>query len=45
MNDTLAITLTMALCASALSWVVWVIAVNIRRSRTSKQLTDLHGLA
>lgn len=43
MNDSLAITLTMGLCACALGWVVWVIAVNIRRSRTSKQVTDLHS--
>src|SRR5205814_1336936 len=24
-------------------WVVWAIAVNIRRSRTSKHVLDLHG--
>jgi hypothetical protein len=30
-------------CASVFGWAVWVIAVNIRRSRTSKQIVELHS--
>ncbi len=43
MSDKLAITIIMCTIASVLGWSVWVIAVNIRRSRWGKQVAELHS--
>jgi len=43
MSDNLAVTIMISTCACVLGWAIWVIAVNIRRSRTSKQIADLHS--
>jgi hypothetical protein len=31
------------MCVCTFGWCVWVIAVNIRRSRTGKQLAEIHS--
>ncbi len=43
MSENLTIAIVLSACACAFAWVVWVIAVNIRRSRSSKQVTELHA--
>lgn len=40
-NTTIAIILTTVACV--FGWAVWVIAVNIRRSRASRHMADLHS--
>jgi len=40
-NTTVAIVLSTAACV--FGWAIWVIAVNIRRSRASRNLADLHS--
>lgn len=40
-NTTIAIIITSGACA--FSWIVWVIAVNIRRSRSSRHLAEIHS--
>ena len=43
MSDNLTIAIVLSTCAIVFGWAVWVIAVNIRRSRTSKQIVALHS--
>ena len=43
MSENLTIAIVLSTCASVFGWAVWVIAVNIRRSRTSKQTAALHS--
>jgi hypothetical protein len=43
MNDNVTIAIILSTCALVFGWAVWVIAVNIRRSRTSKNVTELHS--
>ncbi len=43
MSQNLTITLIMCTCACIFGWAVWVIAVNIRRTRTSRQIAELHS--
>ncbi len=43
MPDSLAVTIILCTIASVLGWSVWVIAVNIRRSRWGKQVAELHS--
>ena len=43
MSENLTIAIVLSTCATVFGWAVWVIAVNIRRSRTSKQVTQLHA--
>jgi len=43
MNDNLTVAIVLTACACIFGWCVWVLAVNIRRSRTSKRITDLHA--
>ena len=43
MNENLTIAIIISLCACVFGWCVWVIAVNIRRSRSSKQVLELHS--
>ena len=40
-NTTVAIIITS--CACIFGWIVWVIAVNIRRSRSSRHLAEVHS--
>jgi len=40
-NTTVAIIITTSVCV--FGWIVWVIAVNIRRSRSSKHLAEMHS--
>jgi hypothetical protein len=40
-NTTVAIIITTCVCV--FGWIVWVIAVNIRRSRSSKHLAEMHS--
>ena len=42
MDTTVAVTIILSTIASVLGFSVWVIAVNIRRSRWGKQVTELH---
>jgi hypothetical protein len=41
--ENLTIAIVVSTCATVFGWAVWVIAVNIRRSRTSKQIVELHS--
>jgi len=43
MSDNLTISIVLSICACIFGWAVWVIAVNIRRSRSSKQILELHS--
>jgi hypothetical protein len=43
MSENLAVTIIISTCACVLGWAIWVIAVNIRRSRWSKQVAELHS--
>jgi hypothetical protein len=43
MSENLTIAIVLSTCASVFGWAVWVIAANIRRSRTSKQIVALHA--
>jgi hypothetical protein len=43
MPDALAITIIISTIACVLGWSIWVIAVNIRRSRWGKQVAELHS--
>jgi hypothetical protein len=43
MNENLTVAIVLTACAFIFGWCVWVLAVNIRRSRTSKRITDLHS--
>lgn len=40
-NTTIAIIITTSVCV--FGWIVWVIAVNIRRSRSSRHLAEMHS--
>jgi heme/copper-type cytochrome/quinol oxidase subunit 1 len=40
-NTTVAIIITTSVCV--FGWIVWVIAVNIRRSRSSRHLAEMHS--
>jgi hypothetical protein len=42
-SENLTVAIVLSTCASVFGWAVWVIAVNIRRSRTSKQIVALHS--
>src|SRR3954469_9349706 len=42
MSENLTIAIVLSTCACVSGWAIWVIAVNIRRSRSSKQVTELH---
>jgi hypothetical protein len=42
-SENLTVVIVLSICASLFGWAVWVIAVNIRRSRTSKQIVELHS--
>jgi hypothetical protein len=43
MSENLTIAIIISTCALVFGWAVWVIAVNIRRSRASKQILELHS--
>ena len=43
MSENLTIAIVLSTCAGVFGWSVWVLAVNIRRSRTSKQIVELHA--
>jgi hypothetical protein len=43
MSENLTVAIVLSTCACVFGWAVWVIAVNIRRSRSSKQITELHA--
>jgi hypothetical protein len=43
MPESLAVTIILCTIASVLGWSIWVIAVNIRRSRWGKQVAELHS--
>ena len=43
MSENLTIAVIISTCACVFGWAVWVIAVNIRRSRSSKQIGELHS--
>jgi hypothetical protein len=43
LSENLTIAIVVSICAGVLGWAVWVIAINIRRSRTSKQIVALHS--
>lgn len=43
MSENLTAAIVVATCAFAFAWAVWVIAVNIRRSRSSRQTADLQS--
>jgi hypothetical protein len=43
MSENLTIAIIICTCACVFGWAVWVIAVNIRRSRSSKQIAELHS--
>src|SRR5579872_1662684 len=43
MNDNLTISIVLTTCALIFGWCVWVIATNIRRSRASKNILELHS--
>jgi hypothetical protein len=43
MSENLTVAIILTTCACVFGWAVWVIAVNIRRSRSSKQVTELHA--
>jgi heme/copper-type cytochrome/quinol oxidase subunit 1 len=43
MSENLAVAIILSTCACTFGWVVWVIAVNIRRSRSGKQIAELHS--
>lgn len=42
MPDSLAVTIILSTIACVLGWSIWVIAVNIRRSRWGKNVAELH---
>jgi hypothetical protein len=42
MSENLTVAIVISTCASVFGWAVWVIAVNIRRTRTSRQIAELH---
>lgn len=42
-SENLAIAIIIPACAFAFAWCVWAIAVNIRRSRTSKYTAEIHS--
>ena len=42
MDTTVAVTIILSTIACVLGFSVWVIAVNIRRSRWGKQVAELH---
>ena len=41
--ENLAISVILSVLGCVAAWIIWVIAVNIRRSRTSKHIVDLHS--
>jgi heme/copper-type cytochrome/quinol oxidase subunit 1 len=43
MNDNLTIAIILPFFACVFGWAVWVIATNIRRGRSSKQVAELHS--
>ena len=43
MNQNLTIAMILTTCACVFGWCVWVIATNIRRSRASKNVLELHS--
>jgi hypothetical protein len=43
MSENLTIAIIISTCACVFGWAVWVIAVNIRRSHSSKQVAELHS--
>lgn len=43
MSENLTIAIIISTCACVFGWIVWVIAVNIRRSHSSKHLTEIHS--
>jgi hypothetical protein len=43
MSENLTVAIVLSTCASVFGWAVWVIASNIRRARTGKQIVDLHS--
>jgi|HubBroStandDraft_4_1064222.scaffolds.fasta_scaffold05024_3 hypothetical protein len=43
MSENLSVTIILSVITCVLGWAVWVIAVNIRRSRWSKQVAELHS--
>jgi hypothetical protein len=42
MSENLTVAIIISTCACVFGWAVWVIAVNIRRTRTSRQIAELH---
>lgn len=42
MSENLTVAIVISTCACVFGWAVWVIAVNIRRTRTSRQIAELH---
>jgi hypothetical protein len=42
-SDNITIAIVISVCAFVFGWAVWAIAVNIRRSRSSKQIAELHS--
>lgn len=43
MSENTTVAIVISTCAIVFGWAVWVIAVNIRRSRSSKRVIDLHS--
>jgi hypothetical protein len=43
MSENTTVAIIILACAFAFSWCVWAIAVNIRRSRTSKYTAEIHS--
>jgi ABC-type multidrug transport system fused ATPase/permease subunit len=43
MSDNLSVTIVLTTIACVFAWAVWVIAVNMRRSRSSKAIAELHS--
>jgi hypothetical protein len=41
--ENLAISVILSVLGCVAAWIIWVIAANIRRSRTSKHIVDLHS--
>jgi hypothetical protein len=42
MSENLTVAIVISTCACVFGWAVWVIAVNIRRTRTGRQIAELH---
>jgi hypothetical protein len=43
MSENTTVALIISTCACVFGWCVWVIGVNIRRSRSGKQIAELHS--